>query len=203
MRIVLLFPLLLLSACSSLLGGGGPAPDLYTLSPVTQAPAGIARAPWHLLIEEPTAIGGLEANRIAVQRTPNEIRYFADVRWVERATRMIQGLLVESFEHTGAVAAVDRYAVGPRADYILKAELRDFQAEVFNNTKIPTVHVRLTVRMVRAGRQQTIWMRDFSARVPARASNAPDVVAAFDQALAQVMTEIVTAAVRDTPPPQR
>ncbi len=203
MRILLLFPLLFLSACSSLLGSAGPAPDLYTLSPVTAAPAGIARAPWQLLIEEPTAIGGLEANRIAVQRTPNEIRYFADVRWVERATRMIQGLLVESFEHTGAVAAVDRYSVGPRADYILKAELRDFQAELFNNTKIPTVHVRLTVRMVRAGRQQTVWMHDFSARVTAKASNASDVVAAFDQALSQVMGEIVTAAVRDTPPPQR
>jgi len=202
-RILLLLPLLVLSACSGLLGNSGPAPDLYTLSPMTQAPSGLVRAPWHLLIEEPAAVGGLEANRIAVQRTPNEIRYFADVRWVERATRMIQGLMVESFEHTGAVASVDRYSVGPRADYILKTELRDFQAELFNNTKIPTVHVRLTVRMVRAGRQQTIWMRDFSARVTARASNAPDVVAAFDQALGQVMAEIVTVAVKETPAPQR
>lgn len=201
MRILFLLPLLLISACSGLLGNSGPAPDLYTLSATNQQPAA-ARAPWHLLIEEPTAVGGLDANRIAVQRTPNEVRYFADVRWVERATRMIQGLMVESFEHTGSVASVDRYAVGPRADYVLKSELRDFQAELFNNAKIPTVHVRLTVRMARAGRQQTIWMRDFEARVTARASSAPEVVAAFDQALNQVMAEIIAVAIRDTPPPR-
>lgn len=203
MRVLYLLPLLVLSACTGLLGNSGPAPDLYTLSALSQSPAGLVRAPWHLLIEEPIAVGGLEANRIAVQRTPNEIRYFADIRWVERATRMIQGLMVESFEHAGAVASVDRYAVGPRADYILKAELRDFQAELFNNTRIPTVHVRLTVRMARAGRQQTVWMRDFSARVTARTSTAPEVVAAFDQALSQVMAEIVAVAVRETPAPQR
>lgn len=203
MRTLLLLSLLVLSGCGSLLGGGGPAPDLYTLSALSQPPAGMARASWHLLIEEPTAVGGLEANRIAVQRTPNEVRYFADVRWVERATRMIQGLMVESFEHTGAVSSVDRYAVGPRADYVLKAELRDFQAELFNNAKIPNVNVRLTVRMVRSGRQQTVWMRDFQARVTAKASNAPEVVAAFDQALGQVMSDIVAAAAKDTPPPPR
>jgi ABC-type uncharacterized transport system auxiliary subunit len=57
--------------------------------------------------------------------------------------------------------------------------------------------------MARAGRQQTAWMRDFSARVTARTSTAPEVVAAFDQALSQVMAEIVAAAVRETPAPQR
>ncbi len=199
MRTLFLLPLLVLSACTTLLGGSGSAPDLYTLSPAARGMDGLTRASWHLLIEEPSAVGGLEANRLAVQRTPNEVRYFADVRWVERATRMLQGLLVESFERASAVAAVDRYTVGPRAEYILKSELRDFQAELFDGARIPTAHVRLTVRMVRNGRQDTVWTRDFSARVPARASTAPEVVAAFDQALGQVMAEIVTTAVRDTP----
>lgn len=200
MRVLLLLPLLLLAACSGILPGSGPAPDLYTLSPPARGVDGLARANWRLLIEEPTAVGGLEANRIAVQRTPNEVRYFADVRWVERATRMIQGLMVESFERSNAVAAVERYTVGPRAEYVLKSEVRDFQAELFDGAKMPTVHVRLTARLVRNGRQDTVWTRDFSARVNARASTAPDVVAAFDQALGQVMNEIVLVAVRDTPP---
>jgi cholesterol transport system auxiliary component len=197
-RFLLLLPLMALTACSSLFGSG-PAPDLYTLSPAVRFAEGLPRVPWQLLIEEPTAIGGLDANRIAVQRTPNEVRYFADVRWVERTTRMIQGLLVESFERSQAVAGVDRYTVGPRVEYVLKSEVRDFQAELFNNTKIPVVHVRLTARLVRGVRQELVWVRDFSAQVTARASAAPDVVAAFDQALGQVMAEIVAATVRDTP----
>lgn len=200
MRALLLLPLLALAACSSLLTGGGPAPDLYTLSPAPRFAEGLPKVPWQIMIEEPTAVGGLDANRIAVQPTPNEVRYFADVRWVERAPRMVQGLLVESFERSGTVAAADRYAVGTRADYILKAELRDFQAELFDAAKIPTVHVRLTAKLVRGSRQDIQWSRDFEAKVVARASRAPDVVAAFDQALGQVMAEIVASTVRDTPP---
>lgn len=198
MRALLFLTLLALGACTSLLTGG-TAPDLYTLSPASRFADGLPKANWQLMIEEPTAVGGLDANRVAVQPTPNEIRYFGDIRWVERAPRMIQGLLVESFERSGAVGAADRYTVGTRADYILKSELRDFQAELFDSAKIPTVHVRLTAKLVRGGRQDILWTRDFTARVIARASTAPSVIAAFDQALGQVMAEIVAVAVRETP----
>ena len=199
MRSLLLLPLLAIAACSSFLTGGGPAPDLYTLSPAARFADGLPTVPWQIMIEEPTAVGGLDANRIAVQPTANEVRYFADIRWVERAPRMVQGLLVESFERSGAVAAADRYTIGTRADYILKSELRDFQAELLTTPKTPTIHVRLTVKLVRSSRQDIVWTRDFTARVVAQASNAPAVVAAFDQALGQVMTEIVTFTVRETP----
>ncbi len=198
MRSLLLLPLLALAACSSFLTGG-PAPDLYTLSPAARFAEGLPKVPWQILIEEPTAVGGLDANRIAVQPTPNEVRYFAYVRWVERAPRMVQGLLVESFERSAAVAAADRYTVGTRADYILKSELRDFQAELLTTPKTPTVHVRLTAKLVRVSRQDIVWTRDFTARVVAPTSTPPAVVAAFDQALAQVMAEIVAFAVRETP----
>lgn len=199
MKPFLLLALMTLTACSSLLSGG-PAPNLYTLSPAARFADGLPKVSWQLLIEEPGAVGGLESNRIAVQPTPNEVKYFGDVRWVERAPRMIQGLLVESFERSKAVAAVDRYAVGVRADYILKSEIRDFQAELFENSKLPTVRVRLVAKLVRAGRQDILWTREFETRLTAKASTAPDVVAAFDEALGQAMAEIVAVAVRETPP---
>jgi len=202
-KLLLVLPLFaLLTGCAGLLAGGGPPPDLYTLSPATRFPEGMQRATWHLLIEEPTAVGGLEANRVAVQQTQNEVRYFAGIRWVERASRMVQGLLVESFERADAVASVDRYTVGPRVDYVLKSELRDFQAELFDRVGPPTVHVRLSVRLVRGPRQDTVWTRDFTARVPAKTRSPQEVVSAFDQALGLVMAEIVMATVRDTSPPR-
>jgi len=201
-RFLLVLPVLaLLTACAGLLGSSGPPPDLYTLSPATSFPDGLQRANWHLLVEEPSAVGGLEANRVAVQQTQNEVRYFAGIRWVERAPRMVQGLLVESFERAHAVASVDRYTVGPRVDYVLKSELRDFQAELFEGVGTPTVHVRLSVRLVRGARQDPVWTRDFTARVPAKTRSPKEVISAFDQALGLVMAEIVTTTVRDTPPP--
>ena len=197
--VVALVLVLVVTSCGSLLPTQGPAPDLYTLSPATRFAEGLKRVDWQLMVEEPTAVGGVDSNRIAVQPTPNEVRYFGEVRWVERAPRMVQGLLVESFERSRAVAGVERYAVTFKADYILKAEIRDFQAELFGE-QAPTAHVRLTVKLLRAGKQDILWTRDFEARVAAGNVTATNVVAAFDTALGQVMADIVAATVNGPPP---
>jgi cholesterol transport system auxiliary component len=193
---------LLLAACGNLLPGSEPAPDLYTLSPATRFADGLVQVPWQLGIEEPSAVGGLDSNRIAVMSTPNEVKYFAEVRWVERTPRMVQGLIVESFERSRAVGGVDRSAIGMRSDYVLRSELRDFQAELFDASKTPTVHVRLTAKLVRSGRHEVVWSRDFEARAPARTTSARDVVAAFDEALGRAMADLVVVTLRDTPPPR-
>jgi cholesterol transport system auxiliary component len=199
MRWLIVASLLALGACGSLFGSSGPAPDLYTLSPATRFPDALKRADWQIMIEEPTAVGGVESNRIAVQPTPNEVRYFGEVRWVERAPRMVQGLLVESFERSRAVGGVERYTIGFKADYILRVEIRDFQAELFGE-QAPTVHVRLTAKLLRAGKQELLWTRDFEARAAAGNVTASNVVAAFDTALSQVMADIVAATVNGPPP---
>src|SRR5689334_14287386 len=189
---------LALAACGSLLPSQGPAPDLYTLSPATRFADDLKRANWQIMIEEPTAVGGVDSNRIAVQPTPNEVRYFGEVRWVERAPRMVQGLLVESFERSRAVAGVERYTVTLKADYLLKVEIRDFQAELFGE-QAPTVHVRLTAKLLRSGKNEILWTRDFEARAASGNVTASNVVAAFDTALGQVMADIVAATVNGPP----
>jgi cholesterol transport system auxiliary component len=199
MRWLVVPVLIALAGCGSLLPTGGPAPDLYTLSPATRFPEGLKRANWQLMIEEPTAVGGVESNRIAVQPTPNEIRYFGNVRWVERAPRLIQGLLVESFERSRAIAGVERYTVTLKADYLLRVEIRDFQAELFGE-EAPTVHVRLTAKLLRSGKNDILWTRDFEARAAAGNVTAGNVVAAFDAALGQVMADIVVATINGPPP---
>jgi cholesterol transport system auxiliary component len=199
MKRVLLLGLLALGACSSLLPNSGPPPDLYTLSPATRFAEGLKPVDWQLMVEEPTAFGGVDSNRIAVQPTPNEVRYFAEVRWVERAPRLVQGLLVESFERARATAGVERYTVGLKADYVLRTEIRDFQAELYGEGA-PTVHVRLAAKLVRATRQDIQWTRDFEARVRSPNVTASEIVAAFDQALGQVMADIVAATVSGPPP---
>jgi cholesterol transport system auxiliary component len=199
MRWLVFAVLLTLAACGSLLPSQGPAPDLYTLSPATRFAEDLKRASWQLMIEEPTAVGGVDSNRIAVQPTPNEVRYFGEVRWVERAPRMVQGLLVESFERSRAVAGVERYTVTLKADYLLKVEIRDFQAELFGE-QAPTVHVRLTAKLLRVGKQDILWTRDFEARAAAGNVTASNVVAAFDAALGQVMADIVAATVNGPSP---
>ena len=42
---------------------------------------------------------------------------------------MVQTLMVESFDNFRCVVSVGRDTIGLRADYVLKSELREFQAE--------------------------------------------------------------------------
>ena len=66
-----------------------------------------------------------------MRRTPHEYRYYKDVRWTGNLTAMLQTLLLESFESTGAVTAVGREASILRADYLVLTDIREFQADDF------------------------------------------------------------------------
>ena len=118
-----------LSACAGLIPGTGPAPDLYTLSPKSSFDAGLPSVSWQLVVEEPGAAGGLSTQKIALRANALELQYFAGARWTERAPRLVQTLMVESFENTDRIVAVGRQAIGLRSDFNLKSELREFQAE--------------------------------------------------------------------------
>ena len=88
------------------------------------------------MIEEPVAAGGLDTDAIAIYPSPTEVKYYAGARWTERAPKMIQTLLVESFENSGKITAVGRQAIGLYSDYNLKTELREFQSEQFRRSKM-------------------------------------------------------------------
>ena len=64
-----------------------------------------------------------------------QIEYYARAQWSDRAPQMVQTLMIESFENSQRIIAVGRDVVGLRADFILKSELREFQAEYFNGAR--------------------------------------------------------------------
>lgn len=175
------------------------APQLYTLTPATDFPAASgAVAPWQLLVEAPAAAASLDTPRIAVAQTATAIDYFADVSWTDRAPKMIQGLLVESFENSHRIVSVGRDTVGLRSDFVLKAELRDFQAEYAApaDSTPSQVRVRLSVKLV-AMPQRTIEAGEvFEAVVPVNSRGFPTIVNAFDTALKTVMTQTVAWTLR-------
>ena len=168
-----------------------PPSNLYTLSPKNTFRPDLPTVPWQLVVEEPLAAGGLDTNRIAIQPTPLELKYYAEARWTERAPRMVQTLLVESFENTGRIVAVGRQAVGLRSDYNLKSELREFQAEMPDATRPPRVRVRLNAKLVRQPRQEIIASDNFEHLQPCTTGAIVDVVAAFDEALGKVLRRVI------------
>jgi cholesterol transport system auxiliary component len=181
---------LLLGACSQL-GAGTAAPDLFTLNPAAPAVSGGAPVDWRLAIDEPLATGGFDTNRVVAMPAPRELKYVANMRWIDAAPKMVQTLLVQSFEKSGRIRAVDRQNVSFRSDYFLKSELREFEGEYFGGATVPTVHVRILAKLVKLPRESLVDSREFEATRKAASGKPADLIAAFDDALGRVMAEIV------------
>jgi len=181
---------LVLTGCGDLLSAG-PPPVFYTLSPKSTFDKNLPDVPWQLVVEHPLSSGTLATQRIALTHDPVQIEYFAGARWTEQAPRLVQTLLVESFENSNKIIAVGRMAIGLRSDYNLKSELREFQAEYDREGAPPTIRVRVNTKMIRQAKRQIIASRTFESLVKAESTSMRDVVLAFDRALGKVIKKIV------------
>lgn len=186
-----------LGACTGLLPGGGPLPNLYTLSPKTSFSEDLPNVSWQLVVEEPSAAGGLATQNIALRTNMLELQYFAGSRWTEGAPRLVQTLLVESFENTHKIVAVGRQSIGLRSDFNLKSELREFQAEYLDGANAaPTVRVRLNAKIIKQPRREIIASENFEATFPAADASMDSIIEAFDEALGKVLKRMVEWTIR-------
>lgn len=190
--------LIALAACGTVVGNlAGEPPDLFTLTPKTTFSDNLPKVSWQLVVEEPTASGGLNTTRIARRSSPTELTYFAEAAWIDRAPQMVQTLMVESFENSGAIVAVGRKAIGLRSDFDLKTELREFQAEYDDGEGAPLVRVRLNAKLIMQPRRQIVASENFEATRRAEGPAIEQVIAAFDEALGKVLRRLVQWTLRN------
>jgi cholesterol transport system auxiliary component len=187
----------ILVGCGISLPGSGPAPDLYDLSPKSTFPEGLPIVKWQLVVEDPTAAKGIDNDRIAIRPRVYEIKYYPNIRWTDRAPIMIQTLMIESFENSGKIVAVGRRAIGLSGDYVLKPELREFQAETAKDGRGIDVRVRLNLKLIRVTSGIIIASESFERLEQAKSDQPADVVAAFDEALGGVLKNAVSWTLRE------
>ena len=78
-----------------------------------------------------------------------------------------------------------------RPDYVLGLEVMSFEARYVNGAgTAPTVVVRVRASLSNARTRTPAGARIFSAEVPASDNRVTAIVAAYDQATAQVLTEM-------------
>lgn len=179
-----------LGACGLDLPGQGPPPRLFRLTPKNTFAPDLPTVDWQLIIEQPIAPTGLNIGRIALQRRAVELEYYARANWTDRAPAMVQTLIVESFENSGKILAVGRESIGLRSDFILKLEIREFQAEYIGEGP-PAAHVRINAKLVRMPERAIIGSKRFAGKITAKADTMDDIVLAFDEALGKVLKELV------------
>lgn len=180
----------MLAGCTALTPA---APQLYTLTPKTAVAPDTPRASWQLLVEMPAAQAGLDTPRIAIVRAQTALDYFADSSWTDRAPAMVQALIIESFEDSGRIVSVGRENVGLRSDFLLKTDLRDFQAEyAAPDERFPSrARVRIAAKLVSMPRRTIEAGETFEASAPITDNSFTAIIAAFDEALGVVMKRLV------------
>ena len=181
---------LLLPACGLLPKVQEPV-ALYTLTPKTTFEENVPKVDWQLVVEEPVAAAGLVTPRIALQHSAYTLEYYAEAAWTDNAPAMVQTLLIESFEASKSIVAVGREAIGLRPDYILKTDLREFEAIYDGDNPIPEVWVRINAKLVRMPDRKIVTSETVSRRIPAASAKLEDIIAAFDEALGKVLKDIV------------
>jgi cholesterol transport system auxiliary component len=188
-HISLIILLLTLTGCSasSLLAPSGAPAKIYTLSAPKAVATSAPQANWQLLIAMPDA--GLDINtpRIAIIPAPSRMDYYADVTWADRPPAMLQDLLVQSFDRSGRSAAVQRQSGGLKSDFLLTADIENFEVDT---TSEPAAHIRIAARLVRSRDRVIVATRSFDSSVPA-GGNFDSAIAAFDGALQSMLPQIV------------
>jgi len=194
----LLVVAVVVGGCSvkDLLPGGGERADMYVLSPKSTFAGDLEKVSSQLVLEVPIASEGINSHGIAVRETSLTLDYYAGVRWTERAPFMIQTLLVESFENSDKIISVARRGTDLRADYVLKTELREFQAEYESPDNV-VARVRLNAKLVRMPQRVILASVNFERRIPVEGTGIRAVVNAFDAALGKVMKRTVEWSLRE------
>jgi cholesterol transport system auxiliary component len=145
----------------------------------------------------PLAPSGLDTPRIALSRSAVSIDYFADSEWTDRVPLLVQTALLESFENSKAITAIDRGSIGLRADFILKTEIRHFEALYDSPSGAPDVWVAIIARLVNPSGRDIVAQASFERHNRAKANDIPEIILAFDEALGGVIEDIVLWSVRN------
>ena len=199
---VLVVAVVVLTGCSSLFLPKRASVDLYDVTPGALASTAASDLPgtagWTLAVAEPLATGGIGGNQIIVRPDPLRLQPLSGARWSERAPAMVQTLLIELFESSGAMHAVGRSGAGA-FDYSLETELRAFEAECFDGPAQCTARVRIQARLVALPLRHIVAARSFESAVPTSAESNDHIVQALDTALQNAGRELLRWTLDTTP----
>ncbi len=178
-----------LGGCLSL----GKKPDQTVYSPqVTIKPeSDWPSVSWPLLVMRPLASDALDTTRIVVRPQPGTLQVYQGAAWSDPAPDLLQAALVSAFEDSGKIVAVGRQGSGLRGDFSLLLDMRQFEAVYENGVSSPAAVIQVQAKLLGNSGNRVLAAKTFRVAVPANSKDVPAVVAAFDSALNQSITQII------------
>ncbi|HEV2530899.1 ABC-type transport auxiliary lipoprotein family protein [Phenylobacterium sp.] len=123
--------------------------------------------------------------------TGDRAAYVAEARWAAPAEVMFNQAVANAFETSdGHVRLVPRGAPAP-TDYVLRLDVRNFEARYDSDGGVPTVVVRAHATLTRDRSRSLVAEQVFESRVRAGDNRVTAIVAAFDHAVGDVLGQLV------------
>jgi cholesterol transport system auxiliary component len=124
--------------------------------------------------------------------TGTQAAYIKDARWVTSSVALFDSALHRAFDaDQGPARLVDRAEIA-RIDYVLKLDVRTFEARYDNGqAAAPTIVVDVHAALNRTRDRLVVGDRSFKASVIASDNRVSAIAEAFDQAVAKVLGELV------------
>lgn len=180
---------LLLSSCSSLIGGPKQSSSIYAPAPSTQTDPAWPQAGWSLEIAPPQTPRILESNRIVVSPVPGELQVYRAATWARTPGGMVEDITLRTLEDSGKIAAVTRQGSGVTSDYRLLLDLRDFKADYAGNA-LPSARIEVNAKLLKLSDLSLVGSRTFVFEQPAQGSDVAQVSATFTGLLTQLGHDI-------------
>jgi cholesterol transport system auxiliary component len=188
--------ILALTACA---GVGGKTAQLYVLNPSTNVAADTPSVNWQLAIAIPVAPANLDTTRIALNQSAIKTDYFASAEWTDRTPVVVQNQLVKAFDASGKLKNVFRDSGALRADYVLDAEIRDFEAQYAQPNAAPNAVVRIESKLIKVANNEIVGSFIAEKSVQASQNQIDSIVGAFNEALGAVLQQTVEWSLRTGP----
>jgi len=189
-RYPMLLAVVLLSACSSLLGVDRQSFTIY--APSYRAPAKTFReqtVDWQLAVETPASSDTLNTTRIVVMPSPGVIEVYPNARWSDPAPILLRNLIVYGFEQSGRIVGVGSAASGLKADYTLALDLHAFQSEIRGGT--PHATLQFYARLLDSNSNRVLAAHAFEAERPFSPQDRSAAYAAFEATIGQAISQLV------------
>lgn len=195
LAVIILIPISITACSLKLPDMGGAPPTMFHLNNAeTNIIEPHQTSDARLIVEAPDSISGIDSTRIKLTTSPNAIDYFAGISWTESAPIMVQNLLISSLQNHGKFASVSKGRAGTQARYLLRTELRSFEA-IFDGTPqtgdIPKIRITLHASLMDIQNRTIIESHLFSHEITAQGSGIENIIQGFDEANSEVIEDLI------------
>lgn len=180
-----------LAGCASMLFGGGDPAQLYRFGSEAAPTTAVSGSRFGVLKSKTDFVEAAAGDKILTV-TQGQAAYVKDARWVSAASILFDELVDRTFQGSDGRARLITRGEVAKADYVLKLDVRTFEARYPAPKMAPEVVVETRALLTRNDDREVVGERVFTANVQASENRVGAIADAFDRASDQVVGDIYT-----------